>query len=226
MRQETGLTWRFVSLRQTGQANGGRENRSLTWASGHGSSAWQPGALISSSSFPFLTVFSLTNVKLLNKVNICKLWRMFTVSLWNTAAFRQMPSCCIKGLRLVSWIWRNVSVSQEIFLWLFGAVSYCINSRWRLYTSHYEEEEKLKAVPLRNEIAFWSRWKECAAFPLWEGMRRVYARVLFFVSPKRVSAVWDSGFEPQRAFVQHWLKSSAAAYLPVFYSDEQQHHKL
>lgn len=154
MRQETGLTWRFVSLRQTGQANGGRENRSLTWASGHGSSAWQPGALISSSSFPFLTVFSLTNVKLLNKVNICKLWRMCTVSLWNTAAFRQMPSCCVEGLRLVRWIWRNASVSQEIFLWLFGAVSYCISSRWCLYTSHYEEEEKLKAVPLGMKLPF------------------------------------------------------------------------
>lgn len=183
MRQETGLTWRFVSLRQTGQANGGRENGSLTWASGHGSSAWQPGALISSSSFPFLTVFSLTNVKLLNKVNICKLWRMFTVSLWNTAAFRQMPACC------VVWGWWGGFEEMPQFPRKFSfdflvLLVYCTNSRWRLYTSHYEEEEKLKAVPLGMKLPFGQDERSVQLFLCEKGCAEFMHRCCFSCHPK------------------------------------------
>jgi len=63
-----------------------------------------------------------------------------------------------------------------------------------LSKSHSEEKKntlKFKAVHLSNEIAFWWRWKGCAAFPLWEGVCSVYAQTPFFLSAKSMSAVYE-----------------------------------
>lgn len=155
----------------------------------------------SSSSFSFLTIFSQANAKQLNKVNSLQAVEdLHYLPLKHSCHQDRLSLRCVKSLKPLRWICRSALVSQEMSPWLFSILSYCIDSVY-LYTcvfavlsKSYSEEKntlKFKAVHVSNEIAFSWRWKRCAAFPLWKGVCSVYAQTLFFLSAKRVSAVYE-----------------------------------